>query len=94
MSTRTRQPPVSYSPQPAAARHNYIRNAVEVRDRRLRRHDHRVSGRRSGSDRRDLRADLPRLFKPIARCRPRSREHVRYPEDLFAIQARCSRRIT
>ena len=44
---------------------------------------------RSGRpDRRDLSADFPALFKPLDAMPPDLQKHIRYPEDLFDIQAR------
>ena len=60
----------------------------EVRHRRLRRHDDRLSGRRHATRLPPpTRGYSPACSSRWPRCRPSLREHVRYPEDIFAIQS-------
>jgi uncharacterized membrane protein (UPF0182 family) len=83
-SMPTRRASLPYSTPAGAQLHPQLR---EVRRRCLRRDDHGVPLRRQGSDRGHLRAIFPNTFKPLSEMPASLREHVRYPEDIFAIQA-------
>ena len=67
---------------------NYVRNSVKVVDQRLHRQDDLL---RDGSERSDhprpTRRRSPGMFTPASKMSPELKAHLRYPEDIFTVQA-------
>ena len=66
---------------------NYVRNSVKVVDRCLHRQDDLLRDGPEGPDHPDLREGLPRDVHAGIEDEPALRAHLRYPEDIFTLQA-------